>query len=95
MRKTKTISNYDMVYHSATMLELISLKKEVRLMRKLSTLHGFYSYYLQHLKLFIDPEKTFFYVNNLYHSSYGEFKFKSYSDFKKIVQSKVLSKWIA
>jgi hypothetical protein len=61
-----------------------TLKKETEIMRKLATAKGFYKYYFSYLSKFETQEKCFNYINSLYFSVFGCFRYADYSSFKKI-----------
>ena len=82
MRKTENNLQSSSQNLIALKEELISLKRETRLMKRLITTNGFYGYYFDCLKNFTNREQAFGYVNELYQSLFGAYRFTNYSTFK-------------
>jgi hypothetical protein len=95
MRKIEEISGIDYSNQAALLEELNSLKGKIKVMEKLVTKNGFYSYYLNEIKNFISSEEAFTYVNSLYCQHFGQCRFNSYEEFKLFINLNSNSLWKA
>lgn len=71
--------------------EILKLKKENELMRKLATTEGFYQYYFSQLPFFSSNLDCFNHINETYYNFFNEYKYSSYDSFKKL-KNKFLKK---
>lgn len=85
MTKIKTICNLGQKDLVTLSEELISLKRETRLMKRLVTTKGFYRHYYKYLKNFTNQEQAFGYVNELYQTLFGVYRFENYLTFRLLL----------
>lgn len=85
MRNTKKINNSEVSLLLQQERELVLLQLKVKLMQKLATASGFFSYYFENLKSFLKREQCFNHVNDLYFELFGHYRYDSYSNFKNNV----------
>lgn len=73
--------------------EIEQLREENKIMKEIATPTGFFGFYFRTLKneKFTTNTACFNYVNELYNSFFGEYKYSDYDTFRKI-KNKMLKK---
>jgi hypothetical protein len=62
-----------------------NLKNENKIMHKISTSFGFYSFYFENLKNYKTENECFNEVNELYFNLFGVYKYENYQTFKSTI----------
>jgi hypothetical protein len=70
----------------AQKIEIEKLKKENELMRKLSTVDGFFIYYFSQCPVHKTNIEAFNAVNQKYFDLFGEFRYSDIDSFKKMIR---------
>jgi hypothetical protein len=70
----------------AQKIEIEKLKKENELMRKLSTVDGFFIYYFSQCPVHKTNIEAFNTVNQKYFDLFGEFRYSDIHSFKKMIR---------
>ena len=66
----------------ALQVENEKLRKENEIMRQIASTEGFYQYYFSKIGCFKNRRETFKYVNNLYNTYFGCFRYSDYDSFR-------------